>query len=178
MAKEAAPPDPATRLQSLPPIVGLRPRILVLGSMPGAESLRQQRYYAHPRNAFWRICGALLGFDAGLPYGERLAALRRHRIALWDVALSCERDASHDATIRSVVPNRIAELLRAQPSIRRILVNGRTAERLFVRLVLPGLGESPPELIAVPSTSPAHAAMPFARKLARWRAAMAPALRG
>ena len=31
-----APTDTPARLRSLPPIVGLRPRILVLGSMPGA----------------------------------------------------------------------------------------------------------------------------------------------
>jgi hypoxanthine-DNA glycosylase len=145
--------------------------VLILGSMPGVESLRRQRYYAHPRNCFWPLLAGLLGFDADLDYARRLAELRRHRIALWDVLLHCVRDASADATIRDETPNRIVELLHAQPSIERILLNGRKAEQLFRRLVLPDLARAGrrPLLRVMPSTSPAHAAMPFPRKRALWR---------
>ena len=62
-----------------------RAQVLILGSMPGEESLRQRQYYAFPRNAFWRIAGELFGFDPALSYARRLAALRRARVALWDV---------------------------------------------------------------------------------------------
>ena len=40
---------------SFPPLIDYSSKILVLGSLPGEESLKQVQYYAHPRNAFWKI---------------------------------------------------------------------------------------------------------------------------
>ena len=81
-------------------------RVLILGSMPGAESLRQQQYYAFKHNAFWRIMGELYGFPVETPYPERLAILKAHRIALWDVLAECERPGSLDSSIRAPRPMR------------------------------------------------------------------------
>jgi len=55
---------------SFPPIIGTTPKILILGSMPGLESLKQQRYYAHPRNAFWPIITSLYGHSEKLDYSQ------------------------------------------------------------------------------------------------------------
>jgi len=146
---------------------------LVLGSLPGPVSLRAGQYYAQSRNAFWPIMGELFGAARELPYPRRLATLRRHRVALWDVCASAHRQGALDAAIdrSSMVPNDFGSFLDRHRGIGRIFFNGRTAAELYRRFVLPGLPEalaSMPTLI-LPSTSPAYAAMSYAAKLARWR---------
>lgn len=164
----------SARIRSFAPITGDDPRVLVLGSMPGVASLDAHRYYAHPRNLFWPIIGTLLGFDPALPYDARIAHVRAHGIALWDVAGECVRQGSLDARIDagSVVPNDIRGLLARHPGITRIRFNGATAESLFRRHVLPKL-DAVPDLLRLPSTSPAHAALGFEAKLAAWREGLA-----
>lgn len=153
--------------RSFPPIVDARARILVLGTLPGEESLRRRQYYAHPRNLFWRIVFAL--FDAAPPmdYVERLAFVAAHQIALWDVCEMGERKKSADTTIRLERPNAIDRLLDEHPLIRAVAFNGTTARRLYDRH-FPRRADL--TYLALPSTSPAHATIDFAGKLARWAA--------
>jgi hypoxanthine-DNA glycosylase len=94
--------------------VGSHARALILGSMPGAASLRAAQYYAHPRNQFWPIMGELVGADPALPYEQRLDRLTSAGIALWDVFARCEREGSLDAHIRddTAVANDFAEFFR------------------------------------------------------------------
>lgn len=156
-----------------PPASRCHARVLVLGTMPGVASLKAVRYYAHPRNAFWPIAATLLGFDVALPYEARIEALNEAGVALWDVLAACERPGSLDAAIdaQSAQANDFAGFLTAHPGITRICFNGGSAQALFRRHVLPALSKSHPEMeyAALPSTSPAHAAMPFAAKLEAWR---------
>ncbi len=165
--------DPMQPVRSFPPVIAPGARLLVLGSMPGDASLAAQRYYAHPRNLFWPIMGALLGAGPELDYTARLTRLTDAGVALWDVAGECIRPGSLDARIRarSVVANDLPGLLAAHPGITRLCFNGAAAEALFRRHVLPHL-DPPPRWVRLPSTSPAHAAMPFADKLAAWRAGL------
>jgi hypoxanthine-DNA glycosylase len=141
--------------------------VLVLGTLPGEESLRRRQYYAHPRNLFWPIIFALFGAAEPGGYDERVRFLRETGIALWDVVERGQRTASADSTIRAEVPNAIPELLDAHPGIRAVAFNGGGARRLHDRHFArrPGLA-----YLALPSTSPAYAAIGFAAKLARWRA--------
>lgn len=149
--------------------------MLILGTLPGAVSLACGQYYAQPRNVFWKIMGELVGAAPALPYTERLQQVIGRRIALWDVCAIASRPGSADAAIRSstVRPNDFAGFLRSHPSVELICFNGVKAGALFRRHVSPTL-ESPGaiRLAVLPSTSPAHAAVSFEKKLAKWRAAL------
>jgi hypoxanthine-DNA glycosylase len=156
-----------------PPVVCAGARVLILGSMPGVMSLARQQYYAQPRNAFWPIMGELFSAAPELSYPKRLQRLCRSGIALWDVLQSCERDGSLDSNIvmKTAETNNFVRLFSDHPGIDRVFFNGATAEKIFVRRVLPILDERlvrPVALVSLPSTSPAHAAMSFAEKLSRW----------
>jgi double-stranded uracil-DNA glycosylase len=158
---------PAQAKRSFPPIVGAGARVLVLGTLPGEESLRRQQYYAHPRNLFWPILFGLFDATPTTDYAARLAFASAQRVALWDVCMVGEREASADATIRREIPNAIDRLLDAHPMIRAVAFNGSGARRLYDRHFprRPGLA-----YLAMPSTSPAHARLDFAAKLAQWTA--------
>lgn len=156
-------------ITSFPPSWDARAKLLILGSMPGEESLRQKQYYAFKHNAFWRIMGTVFDFDPRLPYSVRLEMLRENHVALWDVLERCERPGSLDGSIRNPKPNNIADLAAALPGLRKIICNGTAAGRYFEKF-FPGL-EVPAEVL--PSTSPAAARLTFEEKLARWRAALA-----
>jgi hypoxanthine-DNA glycosylase len=147
-------------------------RVLVLGTLPGPESLRRQQYYGQPRNAFWKIMGELYGAGPEVPYRRRLQVLKQSRVALWDVCHRAYREGALDADIdpASVVPNDIKGFLELHPGIRLICCNGQTAGRLYERRIWPGLspGQQAIRREILPSTSPAHAAMRFDEKLRRW----------
>jgi double-stranded uracil-DNA glycosylase len=162
---------------SFAPVVGreVEPRVLVLGSMPGEASLAAQQYYAHPQNAFWRLVGAVYGFAPELEYAERLRLLTANGVALWDVLARCHRRGSLDSAIEraSAATNDFAGLFAAHPTIAVVCLNGALAHDLFERRVVP-LVPAASRLVRhrLPSTSPAHAGLGFAAKLAAWRAAL------
>lgn len=173
-AANPANPGAAQRLVGLAPVWDARARLLVLGSFPGAASLQAAQYYAHPRNAFWPLMAALLD-DAGLaalPYAERLAALRGHRVALWDAVAACRREGSLDTAIEAAEPSDLSHLIARLPELRAIACNGGLAHRQ----TLLALGEPGVPLLRLPSTSPAHAGLSQADKIGAWRSALAPYL--
>jgi hypoxanthine-DNA glycosylase len=154
-------------VQSFPPIVSPRSKLLILGSMPGEASLKAGQYYAHPRNAFWHIMGELFGAGPSLPYQERVAILQSIGVALWDSLQACGPAAW---TRRS--KKRWPTTFRpSSQSIRTLLMcsfNGSKAERSFLRHAKPALSEDRHVFARLPSTSPAHAAMRLESKVQAW----------
>ena len=152
-------------LEGLAPVIAADTRLVVLGSFPGAASLAAQQYYGHPRNNLWALLSALWDEDlVALGYAQRLAALQRHRVGLWDVYRSCEREGSLDSAIRSPVPNDLSRLKTLAPRLQAVAHNGAESarsRRLTERLDV--------DVHTLPSTSPANAAWSFERKLAAWR---------
>lgn len=142
--------------------------MLILGTLPGPESLRMGQYYAQKRNAFWHAMAPLTGVAAGADYAARLAGLTGRGIALWDVCAAAVRPGALDASIvpDSVVVNDFAGFFAAHPHLRLIAFNGATAARLFARHRV--AAPAGVRLVTLPSTSPAYAAMPVGEKVRRW----------
>lgn len=157
----------AGRLLGLPPVIGRHARLLVLGSFPGEASLRACQYYAHPRNQFWPLMGALLGADlCAVPYTERLAALLERGVGLWDVYASCRREGSLDQAIEDAEWNDFEGLRRRAPALQHVAHNGGESARATKRLQALGFS-----VWRLPSTSPANASWSFERKREAWQAA-------
>ncbi len=167
----ATPSADLPRLHGLPPVVSAGTRLLVLGSFPGVASLQAQQYYAHPRNQFWPILGALWGQDLrAMPYGDRLQLLLDRGLGLWDIYASCRRAGSLDQSIEDAEPNDLATLRRLAPALRVVAHNGGESARARREVQAQGW-----TVLRLPSTSPANASWSFDRKLAAWGAAFAAA---
>ena len=163
-------------IQSFAPIAKPNAQIVILGSVPGIESLTVGEYYAHPRNLFWRIIADLLNSQPLLDYPSKTQTLHNAQIALWDVMKSCYRPGSLDAAIDkdSIVANDFNNFFKTHPHIQKVFFNGATAEQAFRRLVLPSLTRQTLILQKLPSTSPTHAAMSYQQKLESWKQILSP----
>ena len=150
-----------------PPVIRQDSRLLVLGSLPGRASLTAGRYYANPRNLFWRLIGAAIGRELEpLDYEDRLATLLDAGVGLWDTVAAAERPGSLDADIRLHAASDLAALVAALPALRTIAFNGATAARIGRKELGEARGLT---LIDLPSSSPAYASLPFDKKRAAWR---------
>ncbi len=148
----------------IPPCFNSCSRILILGSFPSVKSREMQFFYGHPQNRFWKVVSAVFedSFPETVP--ERRSFLLRHGIAAWDVIHSCEIQGSSDASIRNVVPNDLSVILETTP-IRQIFVNGKTAEKMYIRYLQNQTGR---KAVCLPSTSPANAAWSLERLTEAW----------
>jgi hypoxanthine-DNA glycosylase len=143
--------------------------LLILGSMPGVASLDATEYYAFAHNVFWKIMADLFNAGPELDYLSRLQKLTDNHIALWDVIESCHRPGSLDSSISDdgMVTNDFKGFFAQHPHITHIYFNGQKAAGLFKKKVEPGLTRHY-EYHVLPSTSPAHAAIPYIAKLKAW----------
>lgn len=152
-------------LRGFPPVVAADTHTLVLGSFPGEASLVATQYYAHPRNQFWKLLGAVIGEPLHeLPYDARLDRVLVHGIGIWDVLDACHREGSLDSAIRNAQPNDFASLREYAPRLRKVCFNGKTAGR-FADVI----GAAGYETLVLPSSSPANAMLSFEQKLLLWR---------
>lgn len=149
-----------------PPVADAGTSLLILGSLPGAASLAAGRYYAHPRNHFWRLMEIVIGKALEpLDYEARLAALQGSGVGLWDTVAAARRPGSLDADIRLEAASDLRALVTQLPQLRAIGFNGGTAARIGRReLGEPGLLH----LIDLPSSSPAFTRA-FAEKARAWQ---------
>lgn len=153
---------------SFDPIIGKKPKVLILGSMPSVKSLEEHQYYGHPRNQFWPILFAILGQPYRASYADRLALIEQAPIILWDVLQSCEREGSLDTAIREERPNDIQGLLTTYPTVELIVFNGGKAEQSFKRFFSVLWKQEEIAHIKMPSTSPAYT-LGLEKKMEKWK---------
>jgi len=167
---------PEAFAKGFPPVHAENASLLILGSLPGRKSIQAHQYYAQPRNSFWRIMGALFGAGPELNYAARLKKLTDHSVALWDVLAEGQRPGSLDASIvkTTAMCNAFQGFFDLQPGICSIFFNGKMAAELYRRRVVPQLDTRCVAIptVTLPSTSPAHAAVPYEHKLERWTEAL------
>ena len=108
-------------LYSFPPLINSKTRVLVVGSMPGAASLKAQEYYAYKYNQFWRIIFDLFaGGRIPQNYEDKKQVLLAKGIGLWDALASCQREGSLDGNITEPTPNDFPTLFKKYPSVHTL----------------------------------------------------------
>lgn len=139
------------REQGFCPVVFPDSRVLILGSFPSVLSRAEGFYYGNPRNRFWATVSGFFGERTPLSVAEKQAFLRRRRIALWDIVLSCEIAGSSDASIRAADVADVPALVRGS-AVEAVMCNGKTAHRILTEHY-PALSVP---VVCLPSTSPAN----------------------
>ena len=146
------------------PILFQDTKVLVLGSFPSIQSVKNDFYYAHPRNQFWKILSTVTGYPVN-NRDQKLWLLKEAKLGLWDMIASCSRENSLDSSLEDEVVNDIAALLERYPSITKIAFTGRKAEALYgVHFGHLGLDTS-----YLPSPSAAYAKMSLVEKIERYK---------
>ena len=146
------------------PLYDKNSKILILGSFPSQKSREQKFFYGHPQNRFWKVLSLILKSDEPKTVEEKKRFLLSNNIAVWDVIASCEIVGSSDNSIKNVVPNDLSVIL-STANIKKIFVNGKTAEKFYNKYLKKKLGITAHLL---PSTSPANAAWSVQRLVTAW----------
>jgi hypoxanthine-DNA glycosylase len=139
------------------PLFDAHSEVLILGSFPSAASRQASFYYGNPHNRFWPLLALVFGEPLPRNNEERRKLVLRHHLALYDVIASCSIVGSADASILDAVP---LDLSAIKAPLRRIILNGATAGRLYERFLGPA-AKLP--YVILPSTSPANAALSLTR---------------
>lgn len=139
-----------TIFEGLEPFYQSDSKILILGSFPSVKSRQVNFYYGNAQNKFWKLLNEIYNLSIDTVEDKKLL-LTKANIALWDIVSECEITGSLDSNIKNYT---IADLsiILANTNIEKILLNGKTAYKLFSKAYPNLIGISHP----LPSTSPAN----------------------
>ncbi len=149
----------------IPPLFDANSKTLILGSFPSVKSREAAFFYGHPQNRFWAVIAAVLGKEKPQNIEEKKRLVLENGIALWDVIASCEIEGSADSTIKNVTANDLSVIIN-NSRVNRIFVNGKTAEKYYIKYAFPKTGI---KAVCLPSTSPANAAWSFEKLVEAWK---------
>ena len=159
------------------PVVFVDSEILILGTFPSIKSFENNFYYSHPKNQFWDILSEIFNEKKPKTKKEKIAFLKKHKIALWDTICECKRKQgnSRDDNLEIIKPCDIINLLKHYPNIKKIALTSRTAEKVIKKHFLNTQTNNFPfsilnsQLIYFPSPSPLNARLKFQEKVNIWK---------
>jgi hypoxanthine-DNA glycosylase len=152
--------------EALPPIADTDTEILILGTLPSDNSLVNQQYYNNPRNQFWKIIFSI--FNDGLVienYDNRIGLLKRHKIGLWDVLKSCDREGSSDAAIKNPIANDFKTFFDKHTKIKTLIFNGKDSFSFYRQFINFNFEKS---LVQLNSTSSLNTHQKIDQKTEEW----------
>lgn len=135
---------------NIKPIYDTNSQILILGSIPSVTSRKQEFYYAHPQNRFWKIFEIIFNVQLN-SIEEKKEFLLKNHIALWDVISSCQIIGSSDSTIKNIKYNNY-KIITKQAHIKAIFCTGNKSYQLFTKKYQENI-----PIIYLPSPSSANA---------------------
>ncbi|MFZ3580405.1 DNA-deoxyinosine glycosylase [Virgibacillus sp. DJP39] len=141
------------KLIGLDPVISVKSKVLIVGSMPSEISLENQQYYGNPRNHFWNILFELFNHKVLTDYQEKIAFVKNNHLALWDVIGACYREGSLDSKISEEEVNDIPGLLKKYPGIKLIACNGTKSHQTLKKNV-DSKKLQKVDILKLPSTSP------------------------
>ncbi|HLA54482.1 MAG TPA: DNA-deoxyinosine glycosylase [Flavobacterium sp.] len=151
---------------AFPPFAFPESTILILGTMPGEESLRLQQYYANKGNHFWKLMFSVFNEPFSSDYETRKSLLVKNHIAIWDVLAFCEREGSLDSKIKNEVANDFETFYDSHPNLRAVFFSSKAASKFYDKYAVRRKGI---EYAILPSPSGANAGKTFSQKLEEWK---------
>lgn len=126
-------------IASFKPIYNSDSKILILGTIPGGDSLKNGRYYDSNKNHFWDIVYRSLNpnwksnscVQLCESYESKVKLLLDNNICLWDVIKSCEREGNRDSNIMNVTMNDFDQFFNEHKKIKKVIFNGKSAFNYF-----------------------------------------------
>ncbi len=151
------------------PAINKRTKVLILGTFPSIESVKQKMYYGHRQNVFWKMIGEFIGRDlTKLAFRERPKHLLAKGIGVWDVVSSCSRKTSADSNLKNEKYIDFKKLKKDYPELKLIIFNSRFMQaNKGRREIVDELHKIGFEYAFAPSTSPAYP-MKYEDKKKEW----------
>ncbi|SFZ98341.1 G:T/U mismatch-specific uracil/thymine DNA-glycosylase [hydrothermal vent metagenome] len=142
------------------PIVFKDSETLILGSFPSIKSFKNNFYYAHPSNQFWKILEAITLYPIN-NRDQKIWLLKEAKFALWDMIKTCNRKNSLDSSLEDEEVNDLPSFLDEHPSITKVAFTGKKAQALFEI----NFSYIDIEKVYLPSPSAAYAKMSIDKKI-------------
>ncbi len=153
------------QIHTIEPLFCRTSHTLILGSFPSVKSRESRFFYGHPQNRFWRVMAEIFNEEMPQTIEQKSKIILSNGLALWDVIESCEINGSSDTSISAVRPNDLGAIT-SNCNIKRIFVNGKTAEKYYNKYQLEKTGI---KAVCLPSTSPANATYNIKRLVEEWK---------